>query len=362
MVLIRFPVVSTWIASIRKDKGRIFRLLVIIGLVIAFVYFDHTQSGLENQEVSDWFNSRDPLLVITSGINKSLRESPESVIYVATGILFVQYLMYVSLIIKYVGKGNLILVEVFTGWLLGVLIKLSKPLPRSSLAIDYAQGLPYPLQKYVDDTSFSTSIFLAIVCARRLVASRSDYLGKFALWSVVVLVGFFLGITYSTGSDAIAWAILVSIGTDKFRSWLAVKMRKRASTSLRAIFNIMHLEATRSLTTMKLNASGAWRQMRQGFSSNGLDKISGSRITELNELDVRFEEDLKDAIETNETGSVIYDPNAAAADHHEEEEEAEEKAPNDDDDQMSLHSVHSDEVHSQTDHEELLYHRPDEEQ
>lgn len=369
MVLVRFPLVSTWINSIRKDKGRLIRLLVIIGLVIAFVYIDHTQSGTENQEVSDWLYNRDPLLRLTRRINASLHESSEAVIYVATGILFAQYLLYISLIVKYIGKGNLILVEVFTGWIAGVLIKYVMPLPRSSHTINYAADLPYPLQKYVDDISFSTSTFMVMVCARRLVRSKSDHLGKFMLWTVVGAVVFFLCITCNTYLDALVPAVLVSIGASWFRAWLAVRLKKRSNTSLRAIFNVMHLEATRSLQQMKKNASGAWKQMK----SVNPRLNSGGHGTSNGELDVRFEEDFR-GVEINETGSVVYDPrvgvesapgtartentvrredgnaNDAATAHAIESKEDTEF----DDDQMSLHSVHSDDIHSIADDRELI--------
>lgn len=266
MPLVPLPFRTHVCGYFRADCLRLFRFTILIGLVVAFVYFDYSQNSAVNQEVSSWFDERDPLLRMLAPVNRSLRNSPESVPLIATVIIAVQYALYICLTFKFIGHGDLILFEIFFGWGVGLLAKYTMPFPRSSLAIDYSSNLPYPLQKYIDDVSFSTTTFMAIVCARHLIRSEKDYLGKLALYTVVAVTMFFLLATYNTNFYSLVFAILVSMLSRSSRSLLAVKLDQAKNKSLDVVFGRMNQQARAALSEVTVGSKESLIRM---FGLNG---------------------------------------------------------------------------------------------
>lgn len=291
MPLVPLPFRTHVCGYFRVDWLRVFRLAIIVGLVVAFAYFDYSQNSAVNREVSNWFDERDPLLRMLHPVNQSLRNSPESVPLIATVIIAVQYALYICLTFKFVGHGDLILFEIFFGWGVGLLTKYVMPLPRSSLAIDYSSNLPYPLQKYIDDVSFSTTTFMAIVCARHLTRSEKDYMGKLALYTVVTVTMFFLLATYNTNFYSLVFAILVSVLSSRCRSALAVKLEQAKNKSMEVLFGQMKRKARVALDEVARNGKDSFTRM---FDLNGLvqqRRVQGPKADDIDLDDlIRFDE------------------------------------------------------------------------
>ena len=94
-----------------NKKEKVARIVLFVGIVVAFLYWDASQKNYDTPEVSDSLVKYDLILRIVSPLNAMLHNKPESVVFVAAVIIGIQYLLLIALIVVFFSKGNMMAIE-----------------------------------------------------------------------------------------------------------------------------------------------------------------------------------------------------------------------------------------------------------
>jgi len=211
MPLAPFPDITHIQLSCDADPGRWKRALVLLAAISGLFVYDLfvVSKPLESSSPTCSDSNDDLLLQLFSGLNKKWTENPESVPYIATGVLSAQYSLGFTLIARFVMSNEGTWIGILTTWVASVFLRQFVNTPLSDRAIDYGSQLPYPLERghLISDNVFSIHFYLAIVYLKYLKSPMMKVIVNGALWLNCIIVACFLLAMYHTTFYALitAW-------------------------------------------------------------------------------------------------------------------------------------------------------------
>lgn len=208
--------IRTWIAS---NKMAIARAVLLLTIVIGLVAANYRGRSYNVEQTY----KLDLLQTLCSPINKQLRDDPSLIPNVAGFVLWLQYLFFGMMCVKIAERGHRAWIGILACWVAGTAFRWMMVAQLSRTAIvDYSEHLPFPLEKYLDDTVFSSHSYLACLYHNTLIEDTErhrDYPKRAVFVINLVLVCVLFSILQVTTLQALFLGIAVANMTDNICTW-----------------------------------------------------------------------------------------------------------------------------------------------